>query len=183
MKVWVAQPKAHQHNDRRLLVGLALAIALGALPACNLQPKGGSARRSTRVPAPAWPFVPEQIRIHPLTRFVRDPVSSDVRIEVHLEFLDARGDEVKGTGHLLLELYLESGPVAGVGETRQLERWTLDLNDLDENANAYDRVTRTYRAALTGLPLEAQSGEHLLLRAVLTTPSGQRLAASHRLTP
>ena len=45
------------------------------------------------------------------------------------------------------------------------------------------RVTRTYRATLAGLPFQAQSGENLLLRALLTTPDGRRLAASHRLTP
>lgn len=158
------------------LLGAALAVS-----SCGLQKKGGDLAGPAPGEAPAWPFAPVELNIHPLTRFITDPQTGEVRIEAHIELIDEHGDEVKGLGTLLLMLYRELGPVPGVESTGQLKRWTLDLSDIDENNQAYDRVTRTYRIGLTGLPPDAQSGQNLRLTAQLTTPDGMRLRSTRRL--
>lgn len=155
----------------RRAVPVHLLAALLILPSCGIEQKGGvrppsPARGTEGGGASSYPFSPVAIVIHPLTRLVVDR-DSRTRIDAHIEFRDAAGDEVKGAGRLVLELYRESGPVTGMGGREQLLRWETDLTDARANSNAYDRVTRTYRFELTGVPANAASGRSLVLRAVL----------------
>lgn len=127
-------------------------------------------------------FAPVEVRVHPLTRFVREKdEDGGHRIEAHIEMLDQAGDGVKGAGTLSIELYRGSGPVSGVGEKDQLDRWTINLADPKVNAEAYDRVTRTYRVILTGLPNDLKGPDGLTLRIRLTTPTGRQLSSEARL--
>lgn len=154
-----------------------------SLGGCGLEPKPYPVRPTQPVGSePDNPFAPVEIRIHPLTRLVREQdEDGGSRIEAHIEMLDEVGDGVKGAGQLTIELYRGSGPVAGVGEEDQVQRWTLDLVDRRANAGAYDRVTRTYRVVLTGLPLFIKGPEGLTLRVRLTTPAGRQLSSEARL--
>lgn len=155
------------------------ALALGA---CGLEPKPLPERpRQPRGERPNM-FAPVEVRIHPLTRMIHEKdEDGGNRIEAHIEMLDEAGDGVKGAGMLSIELYRGSGPVSGVGEQDQLDRWSINLADRQINAEAYDRVTRTYRVVLTGLPRYLKGPEGLTLHIRLTTPGGRQLAAEARI--
>lgn len=154
-----------------------------AMGGCGIEPKPLPQRPAQpREGSRGNPFAPVEVRVHPLTRLVREKdEDGGFRIEAHIEMLDAAGDGVKGAGTLVIELYRGSGPVAGVGEEDQLDRWSINLADLAVNAEAYDRVTRTYRVILTGLPNYLKGPEGLTLRIRLTTPSGRQLSSEARL--
>lgn len=180
------QACAWRHGKPGLVIcAMALMIGAAAMSSCVLRPKGDGAPQGGGGGGRAArdnPFAPARIEVHPLTRLVRDPQTGMLRIEAHIALLDRWGDEVKGRGLLLLEVYRDTGSVAGVGAAQQLAHWNVDLSDLRANAESYDRVTRTYRVTLTGLGVEAdRAGAHLELRAQLTTPDGRRLSASYRL--
>ena len=156
----------------------AIAATCAFLPGC-IRPKGAGQLRSHAATASSNPFEPVRIEIHPLTTLRRNPETGRLLIEAHVSFFDAVDDEVKGRGLLLFELYLERAPA---GERRQLSRWTVDLSDLIQNEHSYDRVTRTYRATLTGLPQEIERGDGgLTLEAQLTTADQRHLRAAYRL--
>jgi len=154
-----------------------LFLSAITLPACNLRPKAlGEAN-----PAPAPVFTPRSMEIHPLTRIEADPEGRQATIDAHIAFLDADADEVKSVGVLRLELYRERGPVEGVGDREQIARWAVNLSDLVTNAEAYDRVTRTYRVTLRGVPASRRTDDSLVLKAWLRLPSGAQLSAERRL--
>ncbi len=92
-----------------------------------------------RASADLNPFVPAEVRIHPLTRLEGEA------LVLHVEFRDAYRDTVKGAGVLRVTMLGE----AGEGEDL---RWTIDLRDPELNARLYDRATRTYRCPLVELP-------------------------------
>ncbi|MFG0293896.1 MAG: hypothetical protein ACF8MJ_12195 [Phycisphaerales bacterium JB050] len=124
------------------------------------------------------PFAPETLRIHPLTRFVTDPVDGDPRIDAHFELFDTHRDPVKALGVISFQLYRDDE--SSGGSPIQLERWQVDLTDPAANAEPYDRVTRTYRLSLRGVPESVSQSSRLLLLAQFTTPDGQTLSATHR---
>lgn len=162
--------------------GMALSVLLG----CDVTPKGPPRPARTGDAGPgsvmaAWPFAPARIEVHPLTRLVPSATGPG-QIEAHVELRDRFGDEVKGLGELLIELYEDAGPVSGVGERRQIATWRFNLTDLDANDRAYDNVTRTYRLDLTEVPTLTTGEGRLRLRATLTTPGGVRLSAERRLS-
>lgn len=128
----------------------------------------------TPPPGGGWPFAPAKLVVHPLTHLVTGGESP--HIDAHIELLDAAGDEVKGVGALTLEL---TRGIGGAGGRARL--WQIDLNDLGRNSEAYDRVTRTYRFELTGMPAEALDGRGATLRVTLTTPDGRKLSGDRRL--
>ena len=123
------------------------------------------------------PFAPETMRVHPLTRFTTDAVDGDPRIDAHFELFDANRDPVKALGLVSFQLYRED---VGSGSPIQLERWQVDLTDPAANAEPYDRVTRTYRLSLRGVPTSVTQTTRLLLLAQFTTPEGRTLSATHR---
>ncbi|MBL8745925.1 MAG: hypothetical protein JNK58_06160 [Phycisphaerae bacterium] len=119
-------------------------------------------------------FEPVAIVVHPLSRLVMAE-GKEPRIDAHIELRDAAGDEVKGVGRLVLELFRGSGPFMGGGSRQQVLRWETDLSDLAENDRSFDRVTRTYRFELTGLPATVDEKSGLRLRAELTTEDGREM--------
>lgn len=83
-----------------------------------------------------WPWVPTEIEIHRLTRFIdRDGVEL---LSLRVEFLDADGDPVKFAGTVLFKIEPES-------TLRQDWRFSYDLSNLKVNAVHWDHVTSTYR--------------------------------------
>lgn len=167
-------------SRRREQLVLLLATIPPVLCACGLQPKSHASPPKLR-PVTVYPYTPARLNVHPLTRFISEGRDGSPRIEAHIEMLDASGDESKGWGELLLELYRESGPVEGVGASEQIMRWTIDLSDADRNTEAYDRVTRTYRVTLRGLPATLRPSDPLILKALLITPDGKQISASRRI--
>jgi hypothetical protein len=108
-----------------------------------------------------WPFRPASMRIHPLTRLVRDPQTNVVQIEARLELRDRDGHVARGLGAVEFTLTLDAGAPE--------RSWTFDLLDLQRNRQLYDDVTRTYRFLLGGIDeqmlTDARAAE---LRVVLT---------------
>ncbi len=150
-----------------------LLLILAALVGCDAS-RGGKAAGPTD---PQWtesPFVPVGITVHPLTRLVSQ-AEGQWTIDAHIEFRDAAGDEVKATGRLVLELYREMGAVMEKSGRQRILQWATDLSDLRENSRAFDRVTRTYRFELSGIPETAGPSGGLRLRALLERRDGLRL--------
>ncbi len=143
--------------------------------------------RDTRMPADGQitqdgdirfvnPFTPTDLRVHPLTRLQLEPPDGGPRIDVHLEFFDRYGDPVKALGDLEFVLY--RGRRVG-DATEQVARWRISIMLPGDNAAAFDRVTRTYRVTLTGLPAALDDSSGLLLVATFARPDGRRLSATH----
>jgi hypothetical protein len=132
-------------------------------------------------------FAPTAIRLHPLTRFVMPaapttapataPATQPARpqnamLEARLEFSDQFSDPTKGAGTLVLQLFDQS-PLVHKGAL--LQSWTLPLTTPQEQADHWDRTTRTY---VFKLPLEKPlpgGRDKLLLTAALTLPNTQVL--------
>ena len=90
---------------------------------------------------PDYPFVPNRVVIHPLTR---STLSRDGqwRLRVHFFFVDAWNDQVKGLGRVQVQLFADG---QWEGERIEPVAWEeINLNDLASNRRHYDPVTRTY---------------------------------------
>lgn len=159
-----------------------MLAALLAGAGCDMKPKGPVGPSMTEgvpgIDTRQAVFGPRSVEVHPLTRIVRDPETGAASIEVHLELLDQWGGSVRGFVRGAVSLYREAGPAEGAS---QLKRWNIDLTNLEENVEGYDRVTRTYRMRLVGVPSEADRSGQLELQVVLTTLDDRRLTASRRL--
>lgn len=161
-----------------------------ALASCGIKPKGAGAQPPTRVGAEAppvegseaWVFAPARVRLHPLTRLESAPRTENRAIEAHVELNDRWGHNTKGLGVFVFELYRDAleGNGANPGQ-EQINLWNLDLTDPEENAQAFDRVTRTYRATLTGVAEAASRTAGLTLRVTYRTPDGRQLSSTLRL--
>ncbi len=123
-----------------------------------------------------WPFWPEALRIHPLTRLAVDAKSGLSILEVRLEFLDPEGHTTQGVGQVRIDL-AASG--SGADSSPPIATWNWDLRDRSVNRTLYDDVTRTYLFRLKVDALEL--GPQLELRAYLLSATGQRLQAAHTL--
>ncbi|MEE8155618.1 MAG: hypothetical protein V3T53_11755 [Phycisphaerales bacterium] len=123
-----------------------------------------------------WPFWPEALRIHPLTRLAVDAKSGLSILEVRLEFLDPEGHTTKGVGQVRIDL---AAGGSGADTSPPIATWNWDLRDRSVNRTLYDDVTRTYLFRLKVHALEL--GPQLELRAYLLSASGQRLQATHTL--
>ncbi|HBS29302.1 MAG TPA: hypothetical protein DEB06_07590 [Phycisphaerales bacterium] len=163
--------------SRRTIAFIAAGLVACPVCSCSIRPKAAG----EVPPSPSPAFTPQRIEIHPLTSIERPANGRGSTIDAHLVFLDEASDEVKTLGVLRLELYRERGPVLGLGEREQIARWAVDLSDPAINAEAYDRVTRTYRVSLRGVTGAARGSEALVLRAWLRLPSGRQLSAERRL--
>lgn len=164
-----------------LVVGAALLLG-----ACDVSKKGGAGHggASAGVGVLGCPFAPVKLVIHPLTRLAPAPAGEEgLIIDVHIELRDETGDDVKGVGMLAFELFREGGPLEGMGDRRQLRRWEADISDLEKNSEAFDRVTRTYRFELAGVPPDARTSQRLGLRATFSQSAGRQLSAEHRFAP
>lgn len=154
--------------QRACLIGSILCCSLMVLfPACMKRPA-----RTSQLPSGirgAYPFEPERISVHPLTRYWVSP-SGDLEVEARIELLDRDEFPTRGVGRLELDLESQSG--------RRVETWVLKLDDLETNRKHFDDVTRTYlvRLSLPGNTIEQDAD----LVATLVLPDGDRLVASGR---
>lgn len=130
----------------RMLALLLTAMLLAGPVLIGCQPKSSAGKQFSLsgegTPEASWPFWPRAMRIHPLTRFTDDPRNPDqVLIETRIEFTDAWKDPCKALGIITLDL------ADGADATRydpELDRYQIDLRDLDINVERWDPVTRTY---------------------------------------
>jgi len=125
---------------------LSLFITMTVVAGCT--PSEGSGTLSTsrvdvdsEVPEGDWPYWPNSMRIHPLTRFVREASTDRLSLELRVEFLDFDGHTSKAFGRVRIDLFDRSGGRMGV---TSLATWEADLTDDDVNRARYDVVTRTY---------------------------------------
>ena len=106
-----------------------LGLALG-LPACqkSLEYSG------------TWPWVPNAVELHGLSRFIATEDTEFLSLRV--EFLDQNGDPTKFPGEVVI---LVTPEFASDSEKR---RYNFDLSELEVNERYWDRVTSTYRFKL-----------------------------------
>jgi len=123
-----------------------------------------------------WPFWPNVLRIHPLTRLTVDKRTGQTIIEVRLEFLDPEQHTTKGVGQIRVDL-ATTGTASD--SSPPLATWSWDLRDPSVNSTLYDEVTRTYLLRLKVESLEL--GPQLHLRAYYLSANGQRLQATFAL--
>lgn len=102
-------------------------------------------------PATLASYAPVKLRLHPLTR-VQVDAGGEVTLWLHAELFDRWGHSVKSPGVFAVS-------VEAVGGGQESGRWSEDVREGARNALFWDRVTRTYRLPLTGLPgwLEASA--------------------------
>jgi hypothetical protein len=159
---------------RWLAVVLAATVATGCKPDEASSPSPAALRTPDEGASARWPFWPETMRLHPLTRLVLDVDSGDAVIESRIEFLDREEDTTKGWGRLRIDLHDESD---GPNETARAE-WNLDLRDPGVNRQYFDDVTRTYLFRLELAP--GQLPEQPVLRAYFLAANGAELKSSLR---
>lgn len=123
-----------------------------------------------------WPFWPQALRIHPLTRLAVDAKSGLSIIEVRLEFLDPEGHTTKGVGQVRIDL---AAGGSGADSSPPIATWNWDLRERSVNRRFYDDVTRTYLFRLKVESLEL--GPQPELRAYFLSAAGPRLQATHTL--
>lgn len=157
---------------RSRLILLSACIALAALPGCQPASTGnaGSSRPGTVAEVVQWPFAPESIRVHPLSRIKFGPGDSKPQVQGRVEFLDQDGFSTRGVGTLKIILAGSSG-----SGSHAESRWECDLNNLETNSQYYDEVTRTYLYSLSlhetdDVPLEP------ILHVTLALPDGRVLS-------
>ncbi len=126
-----------------LCLGTILLVAAG----CATSPGGVSSggRRSVVNPGQrsneGWPFWPQQMRVHPLSQFVKDRHTGDLLLEARIEFSDAWGHTCKAYGEVVIALH-DADPLHF--EDKEIGSWAEDLTDLEQNQVFFDDITRTY---------------------------------------
>ena len=166
----------------RHIVGTLIALGVmgcqaGPSPTAKL-PDGpaGASSPSLDGESVRWPFWPDALRIHPLTRLTVDTRTGQAIIEVRLEFLDPEQHTTKGVGQVRIDLATTG---SASDSSPPLATWSWDLRDPTVNRTLYDEVTRTYLLRLRVQSLEL--GPQLELRAYYLSATGQRLQATHSL--
>ncbi|MEE2906610.1 MAG: hypothetical protein VX527_02150 [Planctomycetota bacterium] len=114
-----------------------------------------------------FPYEPEQISVHPLTRYWISS-TGEREVEARIELLDRDGYPTRGIGRLELDLESKDG--------RRVETWVLSLSDLETNRSHFDEVTRTYLVRLSLPNNSIPDGADLA--ATLVLPDGARLVGS-----
>ena len=182
------QTDANRLGRAACMLGLGACLLIGqgcmdAKPTGTV--RGGGATGAEWSGVEAGVFVPERLRVHGLTRLIGATNNEGARIDLHFELVDRFGHGVKALGEVRVELYegSMSGDRLREGAT-QRRLWRLDLRDPDANAEAYDRVTRTYWLILRDLPEEVirNPSGGLQLQVRFTLPGGHEVSAVHRLS-
>lgn len=166
-------------------MGVLCLVLLGCVqtkPAGDPPQRGSRAMKAGAIEGGV--FAPRRIQVHGLTRLVGATGNEPARIDLHMELLDRFGHGVKALGEVRVELYEGSiiGERVGVG-SMQRRLWRLDLRDPATNAEAFDRITRTYWLILRDLPDEVIRNPRgsLRLQVRFTVPGGREITAVHRL--
>ncbi len=119
------------------LVSLASVVGCGSLDKTAASP---GAEMIMGDDAIRWPYWPTRVRIHPLTRVVRDEKTARKLIEARIEFFDRDGSPTRGFGELRIDLH--DRPTSSLLGAQA--KWEMDLRVLEFNNERYDDVTRTY---------------------------------------
>ncbi len=109
---------------------LALGVVVVIVAACETAPKIVSGSGA------AYPYSPQEFRVHSLSRFVGDSADGFTGVELWIEFLDGEGQTARGVGHVQAQLTISGRP--GVVAS-------LNLDDRSANAAAWDPPLRMYR--------------------------------------
>ena len=88
----------------------------------------------------SWPWVPNAVELHGLSRFMTTDDTEYLSLRV--EFLDPDGDPTKFPGELVILITPDLAPDS------EKRRFNFDLSDLEVNERYWDRVTSTYRFKL-----------------------------------
>jgi hypothetical protein len=154
-----------------IMLLLMMMVMTEWVPAlCGCAPRSATPAQGIHA---VWPFWPTQMRIHPLTRIIRDEERGALVLEARIEFTDREGSTSKAAGQLTLTLH-ESARDRRVSEPVQV--WNQNLSDLNVNRRQYDEVTRKY---LFRLELdESKLPQQPDLRAYMLSDDGQELRAS-----
>ena len=150
---------------RALVATMLLVLVLLPAAGCQLS-SGGAARGGHTSGNGAWPFQPQSIRVHPLTRL--QTTDESTVLETWVQLLDSDGYPVRGLGSLTV--HLEN---AGPGYMHQYA-WTVDLESATSPEVRFDPVASAYMLLLEVNPdtLPTQPRVH----AVLQTPEGDRFS-------
>lgn len=118
-----------------------------------------------------WPFIPASAHIHPLSHFVTNDKENRVVINMRVEFFDRYNHNTKGLGLIRFELYPYINGESGYSNKR-IEVWVEDINDLNNNLERYDDVTRTYLFPIK-VKEETELPERGIIVMTIITPSKQ----------
>ena len=148
---------------------ISACIALAGLHGCQAADTRKPQSQTTIEFVP-WPFAPESIRVHPLSRIKFGAGDSKPQVQGRVEFLDQDGFSTRGVGDLKIILAGSSGSGSHAESS-----WECDLNNLETNSQYYDEVTRTYLYSLSlekagDVPLEPS------LHVFLVLPDGRVLS-------
>ncbi len=133
------------HNKslgRVLCLCLMLLIPAG----CATSPGGSSSGGGSTVVNPGqrsntgWPFWPQQMRIHPLSQYVKDRQTGNFILEARVEFSDPYGHTSKAYGEIVIALHNARPSL----DDKEIAGWAEDLTDLQQNLVFFDDVTGTY---------------------------------------
>jgi hypothetical protein len=88
-----------------------------------------------------WPYWPERIRVHPLTRLApNDEKPGGLLIEARIELTDVDGHSSRGCGQLQIRMF----NLDATDPEQAVARWNMDLSDRLFNSQRFDPVTETY---------------------------------------
>lgn len=146
----------------RAMSVIVVVVAGAVLGAAGCTPEPVAAPDATVADTPPltadeWPYWPDAVRVHPLSRLVLDDAGKLVMIEGRIEFLDPEGDTTKAVGRLRIDLHDAEGE-RGLGP---LLTWTVDLREPKINRERYDKVTRTYLCRLEIEPRDLPTAPEL----------------------
>jgi len=126
---------------RGLVIAASACLGLAALSPGCARPQASWTEGLWTATPPDYPFVPNRVLVHPLTRASKTR-EEQWALRVHFFFLDAWDDQVKGLGRVQVQLLAD-----GIWEGQRLEpiAWEqINLSDLTTNRRHYDHITRTY---------------------------------------
>ena len=142
----------------RGVMPVLLVIALGGCQSSATTPSDRSMRHDQ------WPFVPQSVRVHPLTRIHQ--IDDASVLEVWVQLLDSDGWPLRGLGDLSISL-----DSAGPGSLQQYS-WTTTLESGQPESVKYDPVMQGYL-----LTLDVEGGSlppTPRIQARLRTPDGSQ---------
>ena len=117
---------------------------------------GGSVVNPGQRSNTGWPFWPQQMRVHPLSQFVKDRQTGTFLLEARIEFSDPYGHTCKAYGEVVIALH-DADP--SHFDDREIASWAEDLTDLEQNQVFFDDVTGTYlfRLEIEGMTVPDES--------------------------
>ena len=149
-----------------LWLGTIVLVASGCATSTGGASSGGG--RSVVNPGQrsntGWPFWPQQMRVHPLSQFVKDRQTGNFLLEVRLEFSDPYGHTCKAFGEVVIALR-DASP--SHFDEKEIASWAEDLTDLEQNQVFFDDVTGTYlfRLEIEGMTVPDESELQVLFHS------------------